>query len=339
MAAAIPTLADPPSRQMVQAIVDPIGFYRRCFRAHNGVVRVHMVPGLSPQQVLINDPAVLQELMGRENGRGISAPGHLNDLMEQVVGQHSLMLLEPAPHRARRRLLTPPFHGERLKAYGALIQSIARQVFAELAPGQVWDARTQMQRITMRVILSAVFGLHEGVRPRLPDLHRLLRRNSPELQAGAQEVVSGAGVSTCRGHRDHLASGREFKHRLRVRLTHQREWGFKLEGSPGFVGSHRHAERNVGVLGIHIHTLQLGPQHQIHVLHRDGAKQHLVAQHHRTGEAAAVAEAHLHRPHVGHRAAVAISQHHLTPLQFRQIQLDRQMLRDAQMHRATVGQG
>ena len=53
--------------------------------------------------------------------------------MAQVVGQHSLMLLEPAPHRARRRLLTPPFHGERLKAYGTLIQSIARQVFAELA--------------------------------------------------------------------------------------------------------------------------------------------------------------------------------------------------------------
>ena len=175
MAAAIPTLADPPSRQMVQAIVDPLGYYRRCFRAHNGVVRVHMVPGFSPQQVLINDPAVLQELMGRDNGRGISAPGHLNDLMEQVVGQHSLMLLEPAPHRARRRLLTPPFHGERLKAYGALIQSIARQVFAELAPGQVWDARTQMQRITMRVILSAVFGIHEGERYRR--LEDLLQRN------------------------------------------------------------------------------------------------------------------------------------------------------------------
>ena len=175
MAAAIPTLADPHSRQMVQAIVDPLGYYRRCFRAHNGVVRVHMVPGLSPQQVLINDPAVLQELMGRDNGRGISAPGHLNDLMEQVVGQHSLMLLEPAPHRARRRLLTPPFHGERLKAYGALIQSIARQLFAELAPGQVWDARTEMQRITMRVILSAVFGIHEGERYRR--LEDLLQRN------------------------------------------------------------------------------------------------------------------------------------------------------------------
>ncbi len=105
---AIPQLADSPGRQMLHAIVNPIDYYRRCFRSHNGVVRVQMVPGLSPQQVLINDPALLQELMGRDNGRGLSAPGHLNDLMEQVVGEHSIFLLEPAPHRARRRLLTPP---------------------------------------------------------------------------------------------------------------------------------------------------------------------------------------------------------------------------------------
>jgi cytochrome P450 len=175
MPTAIPSLADSPGRQVLHAIADPVGYYRRCFRAHNGVVRVRMVPGLPPQQVLINDPAVLQELMGRDIGRGLSAPGHLNDLMEQVVGEHSLMMLEPTPHRARRRLLTPPFQGERLKAYGALIQHLAQQVLGELVPGQEWDAREQMQRITMRVILSAVFGLHEGERYR--HLETLLQQN------------------------------------------------------------------------------------------------------------------------------------------------------------------
>ena len=196
MAAAIPALADRPVRQLVQAIVDPIGYYRRCFRARRGVVRVRMVPGLPPRQVLISDPEVLQELMGRDNGRGISAPGHLNELMEQVVGEHSLMLLEPIPHRARRRLLTPPFHGERLRAYGSLIQSIARQVFADLVPGQEWDARTRLERITMRVILSAVFGLHEGERYRR--LEMLLQRNlrcavlTVQVLTGALKALAAA---------------------------------------------------------------------------------------------------------------------------------------------------
>ena len=62
-----------------------------------------------------------------------------------------------------------------------------------------------------------------------------------------------------------------------------------------------------------------------------------MAPHHRAGEAAAVSETHLHRPHVGHATAVEIGQYHLPPLQFRQVQLDRQVLRNAQKHRSAVG--
>lgn len=181
MPAAIPSLAVSPRRQVLQAIVDPIGYHRRCFTAHNGAVRVCMSPTLPPQQVLINDPAMLQELISRDGGRGLSAPGRLNSLLAQVVGERSILMLEPAPHRARRRLLTPPFHGERLKAYGGLIQRLSRELLADLQPGQVFDARERMQRITMRVILSAVFGLHEGERYRR--LESLLHQGL-ELRAG-----------------------------------------------------------------------------------------------------------------------------------------------------------
>jgi hypothetical protein len=181
MSAVIPALAVSPRRQMLQAIVDPIGYHRLCFAAHNGVVRVRMSPTLPPRQVLINDPAVLQELISRDGGRGLSAPGHLNRLLAQVVGEHSILMLEPLPHRARRRLLTPPFHGDRLRAYGTLIQHLSAEVLADLKPAQVLDARTRMQAITMRVILSAVFGLHAG--ERYSRLNELLH-NSLEMRAG-----------------------------------------------------------------------------------------------------------------------------------------------------------
>ncbi|MEB3351107.1 MAG: cytochrome P450 [Cyanobacteriota bacterium] len=181
MPAAIPSLAVSPRRQVLQAIVDPIGYHRRCFTAHNGAVRVSMSPTLPPQQVLINDPLVLQELINRDTGRGLSAPGRLNQLLAQVVGERSILMLEPTPHRARRRLLTPPFQGGRLKAYGTLIQRLSSEVLADLTPGHSFDARERMQRITMRVILSAVFGLHEGERYRR--LEALLHR-SLDLRAG-----------------------------------------------------------------------------------------------------------------------------------------------------------
>ena len=161
---AIPKLAVGERRQMLEAILDPLAYFRRCFAKHPGVVRVHMGPGLPPQQVLINDPAVLQELINRDTGGGISAPGHLNTLLAQVVGDRSIMLLEPAPHRKRRRLLMPAFHGERLRAYGELILGLSSANLADLGPGERFDARERMQRITMGVILTAVFGLHGGER-------------------------------------------------------------------------------------------------------------------------------------------------------------------------------
>lgn len=177
----IPELQLSPRRQTLQAILDPIGYYRRCFAAHPGVVRVRMSPTLPPRQVLVSDPAVLQELFNRDAGRGISAPGVLNRLLAQVVGEHSILMLEPGPHRARRRLLTPPFHGDRLRAYGALIIGLSASALADLRPGERFDARERMQRITMGVILTAVFGLHEGARYRR--LEALLHR-SLELRSG-----------------------------------------------------------------------------------------------------------------------------------------------------------
>ena len=173
----IPRLELSPRRQMLQAILDPIGYHRRCFATHPGVVRVRMTTALPQQQVLIGDPAVLQELFNRDASRGISAPGALNQVLAQVVGEHSILMLEPGPHRARRRLLSPPFHGERLRAYGELIIGLSGSVLADLQPGEAFDARQRLQRITMGVILTAVVGLHEGARYRRLEtlLHRSLQ--------------------------------------------------------------------------------------------------------------------------------------------------------------------
>lgn len=158
----IPSLSIAPYWQMLEAILKPIAYYRRCFLHNSGVIRVKMSPTLPPQQVLISDPSVIKDLINEDGGRCISAPGQLNGLLSQVVGQHSIILLAPAAHRQRRKLLTPPFHGERLKAYGQLISALAEQTLKDLKVGDVFDARERMQGITMRVILTAVFGLYEG---------------------------------------------------------------------------------------------------------------------------------------------------------------------------------
>jgi cytochrome P450 len=50
--------------------------------------------------------------------------------------------------------------------YADLIRDITLQTMDEMQPGQEFRAREMTQKITMRVILQAVFGLHEGDRYR-----------------------------------------------------------------------------------------------------------------------------------------------------------------------------
>src|SRR5579872_1943957 len=54
---------------------------------------------------------------------------HSNDPLRVFVGEHSLFVLEPAEHLARRKMLLPPFHGERIQSYARLMEQL---VSAEL---------------------------------------------------------------------------------------------------------------------------------------------------------------------------------------------------------------
>jgi len=162
----IPDLALPAMVQQLRMILDPIGFLELCFREDPGLRRVRFAANVAAEVILANDPQALQEIFSRDGGRGMSAPGELNGMLTQLVGQDSIILQSGAAHRRRRQLLTPPFHGERLRAYGATIRGIASAAMAAQPCGMAFSAREVMQQITMRVILQAVFGLHGGERYR-----------------------------------------------------------------------------------------------------------------------------------------------------------------------------
>ncbi|MBW4554848.1 MAG: cytochrome P450 [Trichormus sp. ATA11-4-KO1] len=89
-----------------------------------------------------------------------------------LLGDNSVILLDGDRHQRQRQLLTPPFHGERMRAYGETIQEITQQVSNEWTIGQPFNIRASMQEITLRVILRVVFGVDEG--PLFQELRRLL---------------------------------------------------------------------------------------------------------------------------------------------------------------------
>ena len=90
--------------------------------------------------------------------------GRTNDLARPIFGDNSLVLMDGTSHKRKRKLLMPPFHGEKVKSYGLSICKIAEQVASTWKLNQPFLARNATQEITLKVIMETVFGFSEGER-------------------------------------------------------------------------------------------------------------------------------------------------------------------------------
>jgi len=85
-------------------------------------------------------------------------------VLRPVVGDNSVLLLDEQAHLAQRKLLLPPFHGERMQRYGDLMREVAEREIASWPHGQPLQLWPRMQAVTLEVIMRAVFGMEEGRR-------------------------------------------------------------------------------------------------------------------------------------------------------------------------------
>jgi cytochrome P450 family 110 len=86
--------------------------------------------------------------------------------LAELLGSRSVLLLRGAEHRRERKLLMPPFHGDRMRAYAGIVADTATRCVAAADPHR---ARFQKlaQEISLEVIVRAVFGVQEDERARL----------------------------------------------------------------------------------------------------------------------------------------------------------------------------
>jgi cytochrome P450 family 110 len=81
-----------------------------------------------------------------------------------LLGDNSLVLLDGEPHRRQRKLMMPPFHGEKVKSYAQIICQITEKVASQWQVDRSFSAQKAMQDITFETILHVVFGLSQGER-------------------------------------------------------------------------------------------------------------------------------------------------------------------------------
>ncbi|ACC82780.1 cytochrome P450 [Nostoc punctiforme] len=155
--------------QMYQWLTNPLEYMEACTKRYGDIFTLKLGQNFA-HQVFISNPQAIQQIFTTDpkqldsgESAGIKAP---------LLGQQSLLALDGKPHQRQRKLLTPPFHGERMLAYGELIREITEQVSSQWQVGETFAVLPSMQAISFQVILKAVFGLEDG--PRYKKLNELL---------------------------------------------------------------------------------------------------------------------------------------------------------------------
>jgi cytochrome P450 len=167
----------------------PLAFMRECRRRYGDAFSVRFL-GFERPMVLISDPAAIRALY-TESANGLP-PGR-NIVLEPILGPRSVLLLEGAEHLARRKLMLPPFHGERMRAYEQTVLTAVGREIDSWPLGETFPIHARMQAITLEVILRAVFGVHEGQR-----LDRLRGMLATVLQETASPRAQLVGLATRR---------------------------------------------------------------------------------------------------------------------------------------------
>jgi len=73
--------------------------------------------------VMVFDPDLIKQVFQASPDQ--LRAGEANAVLEPVLGRRSVLLLDGAEHLRQRKLMLPPFHGQRLKAYEAVMERAA----------------------------------------------------------------------------------------------------------------------------------------------------------------------------------------------------------------------
>jgi cytochrome P450 len=148
-----------------------------------------------PPFVVLSDPQEIKQVF--QAPPDVLHPGEGARVLEPIVGPHSVILLDEAPHLEQRRLMLPAFQGERMQGLEAMMAELAAREIASWPDEQPIELHPALQRLTLEIVLRAVFGLEQGAQlERLRDLLTsvLAFSESPlSLLPAAQRLLAGRG--------------------------------------------------------------------------------------------------------------------------------------------------
>ncbi|MEN8259552.1 MAG: cytochrome P450 [Pseudomonadota bacterium] len=153
-----PGLDSPPWVQTLRFVARPLEFLDECHDKLGEIFTLKLA-GLG-NWVLLSSPSDLKTLFtgppetlhaGEANRRVFGA----------ILGDSTVVTLDEGAHLQRRRLLSPPFHGEAIKQHVDAMTGIAGAAAESWPMGRPFSLRHALQQISLDVIRRVMFGVKQ----------------------------------------------------------------------------------------------------------------------------------------------------------------------------------
>ena len=131
-----------------------------------------------PRMMIVSNPDHVREIFS-DDGETLEA-GRVNRTLAPLLGDRSVLMADGRDHLRKRKILLPPFHGERMQAYGRAMLELTDDGIDAFPVGAPFAIHGPMQDITLRIIVRTIFGFEEG-----PQTEKMVARTKRVLELGA----------------------------------------------------------------------------------------------------------------------------------------------------------
>jgi cytochrome P450 len=153
--------------QALRLLRAPVGYFESLQRRYGDAFTVP-IP-LFGKIAYFADPEVVRELFRADPA--VFHAGEANaDALGPVVGRNSVITLDDDAHLRERKLLLPPFHGDRIQRYAERFEAIAAREVERWPVGEPFALRPRMQALSLEALLRTVYGVDDDERVR--EYHR-----------------------------------------------------------------------------------------------------------------------------------------------------------------------
>jgi cytochrome P450 family 135 len=190
----------PSTLQAVAWARRPLPFLERCQKHFGDIFTIRVKH--AGTWVILADPDDVKKVFTADHA--VLGVGLANSILGPLLGPRSVMLLEEPEHVKRRKLMLPPFHGERMKGYSEMMADITRRELEQWPIGEPFELWPRMQEITLEAIMRVVFGGLETTE--LRKLRGSLRRLTNWMNDPRRlNLLAAAGPSRFAGNSDYRA--------------------------------------------------------------------------------------------------------------------------------------